>query len=214
MSVRRLLGFSLSLVVACFGLAGTPAANAAGNCPVNVGSSNCGTNGSCEVNVDGNCDGDCTVNVAATCGTGATCFVNVLSVCSADVPASDVVAVEGSGTITPALPCTGCVINFNFTAIVAGDEAGAYTGCQFNGTSTGLEDETMGRGSGTLGGCAAAGTVAYIRTGPLVQVSGKVTVNGVCHDILESALVFVPTSQPVTTFIVTGAVVLGDGTGC
>jgi hypothetical protein len=67
-----------------------------------------------------------------------------------------------------------------------------------NGTS-GIETELGGVGVGTLVGCAAAGTVTYTRTDPLVQVTGKVTVNGVCHNILTSPLVFVPTSDPVTT---------------
>lgn len=132
------------------------------------------------------------------------------------LPVSDAVVVEGAGTITPALPCFHCAINFKFTAVAAGDELGnpvgaqTFSGCEFNGTSLATDDEFGGTGSGTLSGCPASGVVTYTRTGALVQVSGKISAFGQCHDITTSALVFIPTSDPVTTFIVTGAVVLGD----
>jgi hypothetical protein len=128
-------------------------------------------------------------------------------------PVSDVVAVVGTGTISPGLPCTGCTIDFGFSALVVGDdEPGLFTGCTFHGTSSGTEDEFGGAGSGTLGGCAATGTVTYTRTGVLVQVNGNdVTINGEKHVIRTSALVFVPTSvQPTTSFAVVGTVVLED----
>jgi hypothetical protein len=119
-------------------------------------------------------------------------------------------AVAGTGTISPGLPCTGCAIDFNFTAVAAGSDAGVYTGCVFHGTSSGTENELGGAGSGILSGCGISGNVNYVRVGAVVQISGSAMVNGTSYTVGPNAFIFIPTSvAPTTSFIVVGAVELG-----
>jgi hypothetical protein len=126
------------------------------------------------------------------------------------LPVSDGVVVVGSGTITPGLPCSPCAIDFNFNAVVVGDDTAVYTGCNYHANSV-SEDELGGSGTGTLSGCPASGTVNYDRNGVLVTVSGNVTVNGEAHSILVGVCVFVPTSVlPTTSFAVVCGIVLVD----
>jgi hypothetical protein len=125
--------------------------------------------------------------------------------------AVDVAVVAGTGTISPGLPCTNCTIDFAFSAVHAGTTATTsvlFTGCTFHGTSSGLEDEAGGAGSGTLSGCGISGTVNYTRVGVVVTVSGCVSVNQPpCTTIGPNALIFLPLSAaPTTSFLVVGAV--------
>jgi hypothetical protein len=213
---RRLLGLTLALATAGFGLLGTPAANA--SCLVNLG--NCSPTGGCEVNT-GTCNsgGECTVNFGVCdtggvctvnlghCGTGCTILVNVDN-CA---PSDNTVVVEGSGTIDPGLPCpaSGCTIHLDFTAAFAGQNASGTATCTFDGTDTfpGGATVVAGSGSGTIsctGGVSASGTVTFTRTGAVVNVGGSLTVNGQsCTP--NVTLAFVPSgTPPVRTFSVTG----------
>jgi hypothetical protein len=135
--------------------------------------------------------------------------------------ATDVVVVEGQGGIDPGLPLTGessdfSHVTFSFNAVAAGTEAGVYLGCTFDGHSDIKETLNNGHGSGTLiagASCNVSGDVTYTRTGPLVQVTGTVTLGttGATGSIAASALLFVPTSggtSNTTSYIVAGAVVI------
>jgi hypothetical protein len=124
--------------------------------------------------------------------------------------AADLAVVSGTGTITPGLPCFRCSINFAFTSVKSGTSghSGIYSGCWFNGTSAGIEDEFGGSGSGTVGGCGFSGNIAYSRVGVVVTISGTICYSdGYCSNIGASALPFVPLSAaPTTNFVVTGII--------
>ena len=132
-----------------------------------------------------------------------------MSIPSAHAAPTDVVALAGSGSISPGLPCSPCVIDFDFNAVAVGTHAGAYLGCTFH-ADTPAETELGGSGAGTIAGCGVGGEVGYSRVGPVVTVQGIVYIDDVPHCIVTSALIFAPTSVlPTTSFVVTGTVVLG-----
>jgi hypothetical protein len=136
-----------------------------------------------------------------------------MGVPSAHAAASDVAVVAGSGSISPGLPCSPCVIDFDFNAVDVGSATGAYLGCTFHADSP-AESEVGGSGVGTLAGCGIGGTVGYSRVGVVVTVQGEVTVGSITLCIQASALVFVPTSVlPTVSFVVTGTVILGPCEG-
>ena len=121
------------------------------------------------------------------------------------------VAVSGTGTINPGLPCpvNGCLIHLDFTAVFAGQDAQGTATCTFDGTDTFPGGATVlaGSGSGTIncsGGVTANGTVTFSRTGTVVDVGGTITVNTLSAQV-DVTLVFHPTSTPpVTAFGVHG----------
>jgi hypothetical protein len=123
---------------------------------------------------------------------------------------TDVVALAGSGSISPGLPSAPSWINFEFNAVAVGTHAGAYLGCTYQAyapIATQLDDS----GVGTIAGCGVGGVVGYHRLGAIVTVEGEVTLGSEAVCILQSALVFVQTSVlPTTSFIASGTVVLGD----
>jgi hypothetical protein len=120
------------------------------------------------------------------------------------------VAVSGSGTIDPGLPCpsaTGCNVELSFTALFAGPAATAS--CTFSGRDTTLGGGTVlhGEGWGTItcsGGVSASGRVTFSRDSAVVNVGDLITVNGsTCW--VGVTLAFVPGGPPpVTSFSVHG----------
>jgi hypothetical protein len=129
---------------------------------------------------------------------------------AAPAEAADAATITGTGTITPGVPCFGCRIDFSFSAVDLGANAGVYTGCTFTGTSSGFENEIGGDGSGVLGGCGISGNVSYSRVGTAVTVTGSVCYGSVCCAISASALQFTPmTVQPPRSFALHGSVHCG-----
>lgn len=120
--------------------------------------------------------------------------------------------VTGGGTISPGLPDAGCAfqsVTFSGTAEVVGTHGGSYS-VTFNGASSICETRASGAGGGVLGG-DVNGTVSYSRTGPVVTLSGSVTIdNGEPHNIDAGGCVFAPTSvNPVQTYQLVCHLVLG-----
>lgn len=203
-----MLGFTLAVALGGFGLFGTAPANA--DCTVNVPPGPC--DGDCTVNILADCNGDCTVNVLDPCDTGATCLLNTpvdaLDICSGP----NVVAVSGTGSINPGLPCppSGCTIHLDFTAVFAGPNAQGTASCTFDGVDNFAGGATVlaGSGSGTIncsGGATANGTVTFSRTGVVVDVGGSIGVNAATGCVVDVTLAFHPvTPPPVTTFGVHG----------
>lgn len=205
MTSRRILGLALAVALGGFGATSAPAN--AGTCDVNVGpGATCGPNGDCEVNVAGNCQGDCTVNVAATCNAGASCTINVVATCG-----TSAVAVSGTGTINPGLPCppSGCTIHLDFTAVFANGANGSAS-CTFDGIDNFPGGATVlaGQGGGTIncaGDVSANGAVTFSRTLTAVDVDGSITVDSVAGCVVNVTLAFYATTPPpVTTFGVVG----------
>jgi len=122
----------------------------------------------------------------------------------------DVASVVGNGTISPGLPTSGCAfqqVTFSGTAVNVGDHAGVYN-VSFAGNSTICETLGAGQGSGTLSG-DISGTVEYSRTGPIVTISGQVSVNASPHSIEVGVCVFVAVNfNPVTAYVLVCKVVL------
>ena len=126
------------------------------------------------------------------------------------------VAISGTGTINPGLPCppSGCSIHLDFTAVFAG-AANGIASCTLDGTDDFPGGATVlsGSGSGTVncaGDVSANGTVAFSRTGAVVDVGGMLTVNGEPATV-HVTLAFRPlTSPPFTTFAVEGGGTHGD----
>jgi hypothetical protein len=112
-----------------------------------------------------------------------------------------VATVEGSGTIDPGLPTTGCAnqsVDFDGTGTVShGDHEGSYD-FHFEGNSSICESLATGEGSGTLSG-DISGTVSYSRTVNHVSVSGNVTFGSTSGAIVAGSCVFQPTNANPTT---------------
>jgi hypothetical protein len=122
--------------------------------------------------------------------------------------AADVLAVVGTGSISPGLPCpVSCDVHLDFTLVGAGTDAAGTASCTFDGT-TGADTIVAGTGNGTIdcsGGVTAHGDCHFDRTGPVVTVNCAATVNGTGVSV-TAVLVFVPLSaNPTTSFAVVGA---------
>jgi len=152
---------------------------------------------------------------AAIATAMATAVVAMVGQGGALAAAGDVVAVAGTGTITPGLPTTGCAvqtdITFTGTGAVVGTDGNAIPATiNFDGNS-GSTCETLnsGQGGGTITG-TLAGAVTYQRTGAVVEVFGNVSVLGSPNRTpLVAACVFVPiNSNPVTAYVLICASVL------
>ena len=121
------------------------------------------------------------------------------------------IAVEGSGTISPGLPCprSGCAIHLDFSAVFTGDVAVGTSACTFDGTDTFPGGATIlqGQGAGDIacsGTVSASGTVNFTRAGTVVDVTGCVWVNGTYVKV-HVVLHFVGTPPPpIVSFTVTG----------
>jgi hypothetical protein len=116
------------------------------------------------------------------------------------------VAVAGTGSISPGLPCpVSCDVHLDFTLVGAGVGVGVAN-CTFDGT-TGADTIVAGTGNGTIdcsGGITVSGSCHFDRTGPVVTVGCSATVNGVGSGI-TAVLAFVPLSaNPTTSFAVVG----------
>ena len=124
---------------------------------------------------------------------------------------NNAVAVSGTGTINPGLPCppSGCSIHLDFTAVFGGDDATGQATCTFDGNDTEPGGATVvkGSGSGTIncsGGVTANGTVTFSRIGVAVSVSGSITVNGKNCSVDVNLAFHATTPPPVTSFGVNG----------
>ncbi|HEU0130832.1 MAG TPA: hypothetical protein VFQ85_07560 [Mycobacteriales bacterium] len=89
--------------------------------------------------------------------------------------------------------------------------AGLASECVFDGGSTGPETLLNGEGSGIVSGCSGAsisGTLAYVRQGTAMTVSGTWTVEGVAGPV-TGACELAPTSvNPATSYSLECAVVI------
>jgi len=156
--------------------------------------------------------------VATAMATAVVAMVGQGGAFGDTLPVSDVTAVVGTGTISPGLPTSGCAvqtdITFNGTGVLAGDELAVPGTVTFDGNSGSFcETLNAGQGTGTIGGTfsSAPGGVSYVRTGPIVQVTGSGTVGTETHTAIAAVCIFVPTNDnPVTAYALVCAAALGS----
>lgn len=142
---------------------------------------------------------------------GIVGLVAVLGFASPAHAVENVVAVSGTGTINPGLPCpsTGCTIHLDFTAVFAGEDASGTATCTLDGVDNypGGGMFVFGRGYGTIncsGGVTANGRVDFERLLVDVDVYGTITVNGRPATVEVTLAFHWTTTPPVTSFGVNG----------
>jgi len=155
------------------------------------------------------------IKKAAVATAMATAVMAMVGQGGALAAVGDVVAVAGTGTISPGLPTSGCAVQTNITfngtgAVVGTDGVAVPATINFNGNSgSTCESLNSGQGSGTIGG-TLTGNVSYQRTGAIVQVFGSVSVLGSPgRTPLVAVCVFAATTvNPVTAYALICASVL------
>jgi len=153
------------------------------------------------------------IRKATVAATAAGVILSVVggNPATAGTPPLDVAVIQGTGTIVPGIPLTGCATNshwtFDGTIVLVGDD-NLIGNVHYEGDGTICESLLSGVTVGNVSG-SVSGSVTWNRTGVHVTVTGSVTVGGEEHSVIAGKCTWTPTSyNPTTTYALSCQAVL------